>query len=274
MTAMDMPLLGYGTWPLQGDQAIACTQRALELGYRHLDTAQMYGNETEVGRAMLGSRFHRDEVFLTTKVHPDNYVDTRFADSVRRSLDQLAVDQVDLLLLHWPHRSLVMEAVLDHLLVALEGGQARRIGVSNFNPDDLARAQAHTEGRIFCNQIELHPFVDQRPTIEAANRLGIKLVAYCPVARGKVLDDPTLQTIAAAHGITPAQVALAWLIQQGIAAIPMSRNRERAEANLASQLIKLDSEEIGQIDGMAQAGGKLIMPSSLTSAWGLPPASP
>jgi len=268
MPAIDMPLLGYGTFPLRDDEATACTQTALALGYRHLDTAQMYANETEVGRAMAQSGLDRDAIFLTTKVHPDNYDDASFAPSVRKSLDQLAVDQVDLLLLHWPHASLAMEAVLDRLVAALESGQTRQIGVSNFNPDDLARAQAHAGGRIACNQIELHPFLDQRPTIEASTRLGIQLVAYCPVARGRVLDDPTLQTIATAHGNTPAQIAIAWLVQQGIAAIPMSRNRERAQANLDSQTIRLSDDEMQRINAIGHADGKMINPPGLTPTWG------
>ena len=129
MPVIDMPLLGYGTFPLKGEEAITCTLMALELGYRHLDTAQMYGNEAEVGRAMTESGLHRDDVFLTTKVKPDNYDDNSFAPSVRQSLEKLDVDQVDLLLLHWPHPSLEMEAVLDRLVAAKEAQkQAASVG--------------------------------------------------------------------------------------------------------------------------------------------------
>jgi diketogulonate reductase-like aldo/keto reductase len=268
MTSLDMPLLGYGTFPLKDDEAKACTLTALELGYRHLDTAQMYQNEAEVGQAMAASGLDRSEIFLTTKVHPDNYDQGQFASSVSRSLDALRVDQVDLLLLHWPHPSLEMPAVLDRLIAALEAGQARTIGVSNFGPDDLARAQDLAGGRLSCNQIELHPFVDQRPTIEAAAKLGIKLTAYCPVARGKVLDDPTLQAIGKAHDKTAAQIAIAWLVQQGIAAIPMSRNRERAKANLDSLSIGLGDEEMQRINDIGRADGKMINPPGLTPIWG------
>ncbi len=268
MTSIDMPLLGYGTFPLKGGEAKACTAMALELGYRHLDTAQMYANEAEVGQAIAASGLDRDEIFLTTKVHPDNYDEAAFAPSVARSLEALGVEQVDLLLLHWPHPSLEMPDVIGRLVAALENGRARTIGVSNFNPADLARAQELAGGRIACNQIELHPFVDQRPTIEAAADLGIRLTAYCPVARGKVLDDPTLNAIGEAHGRSPAQIAIAWLVQQGIAAIPMSRNRERAKANLESREIALGDDDMRRIDDIASPDGKMIQPPGLTPIWG------
>jgi len=268
MAAIDMPLLGYGTFPLKGSEATACTLMALDLGYRHLDTAQMYQNEAEVGQALKGSGLDRDEVFITTKVHPDRYGDTDFAQSVEQSLHRLGVDQVDLLLLHWPHPSLEMDAVLERLVAALEAGKARTIGVSNFGPSDLARAHELADGRLACNQIELHPFVDQAPTIAAAAKLGIKLTAYCPVARGKVLDDPTLQAIGKNHERSPAEIAIAWLMQKDIAAIPMSRNQGRAKANLESRTIRLSDEEMGRIDGIATANGKLIDPPGLTAIWG------
>lgn len=268
MPVTEMPLLGYGTFPLKGDEALACTLMALELGYRHLDTAQMYQNEASVGRAMGDSGLGRDEIFLTTKVHPDNYDAGTFEDSVARSLETLRCDQVDLLLLHWPHPSLEMEAVLERLVAAKEAGQARTIGVSNFNPEDLERAQDLAGGQLACNQIELHPYVDQRPTIEAAERIGIRITAYCPVARGKVIDDPTLKAISEPLGMSAAQVAIAWLVQRGIAAIPMSRNRERASANLESASIKLGEEEMRAIDEIGRADGKMINPSGLTPIWG------
>jgi diketogulonate reductase-like aldo/keto reductase len=268
MPALEMPLLGYGTFPLKDAEAEGCTLMALELGYRHLDTAQMYRNEREVGKAIQASGLARDDIFLTTKVHPDNYNEASFLPSVRQSLEALGVDAVDLLLLHWPHPSLEMADVLERLVAALDAGQARSIGVSNFGPDDLARAQELTGGRVACNQIELHPFVDQRPTIEAAAKLGVKLVAYCPVARGKVLDDPTLQAIGEARGNTPAQIAIAWLVQQGIAAIPMSRNRERAAANLAAGESKLSDDEMKQISAIGTVEGKMINPPGLTPIWG------
>ncbi|MDH3662347.1 MAG: aldo/keto reductase [Alphaproteobacteria bacterium] len=268
MPTIDMPLLGYGTFPLRNDEATACTRMALELGYRHLDTAQMYQNEAEVGRAMVESGLAREKIFLTTKVHPDNYGERDFAPSVDRSLKALGVDQVDLLLLHWPHPSLEMRAVLDRLVATQDAGQARTIGVSNFNPDDLARAQEIAGGRIACNQIELHPFVDQRATIAAAADLGIKLTAYCPVARGKVLDDPTLAAIGGTHATGAAAIAIAWLVQHGIAAIPMSRNRERAKANLESRSIQLSDEEMRRIDAIGRIDGKMINPPGLSPIWG------
>lgn len=268
MAIDDMPLLGYGTFPLKGEEATRCTLMALELGYRHLDTAQMYANEAEVGRAMEKSGIPRDDIFLTTKVHPDNYGKGDFKASVTRSLERLDVEQVDLLLLHWPHPSLAMEAVLERLVAVKEAGQARTIGVSNFGPTDLARAQDIAGNTLSCDQIEIHPFVDQSASIEAAAALGMNVVAYCPVARGQVMDEPTLQAIGEAKNKTPAQIAIAWLVQQGIAAIPMSRNQDRAKANLESQEISLSDDEMQRIAAVASPTGKLIDPVSLTPIWG------
>lgn len=268
MTTIDMPLMGYGTFPLQGDEARRCVTMALELGYRHLDTAQMYRNEAEVGRAVKESAIARNDLFLTTKVHPDHYDAPMFADSVAQSLDTLQTESVDLLLLHWPHPSLDMDGVLNRLVETLEAGQAKSIGVSNFGPEDLERAQRIAGGRIACNQIELHPFVDQRATMQGAADLGIKLTAYCPVARGKVVDDPTLSAIGKDHGKTAAQIALAWLAQHGIAAIPMTRTRDHAAANLESLTIGLSEQEMARIDDLGSLDGKMINPPGLTPVWG------
>ncbi len=268
MRITDMPLLGYGTFPLRGDEARDCVAMALELGYRHLDTAQMYGNEAEVGRAIRDSGLARDQIFLTTKVHPDHYGADAFAPSVARSLDALGVDRVDLLLLHWPHPSLDMAEVVARLLHTLDAGQATSIGVSNFGPDDLSRAQRIAEGEIACDQIELHPFVDQDATLRTAADLGIRITAYCPVARGRVSGDPTLEAIGEAHGVSAATVALAWLRQKAIAAIPMSRDRGHARANLESQALRLDDREIERIDRLGRAAGKMIEPAGLTPVWG------
>ncbi len=263
-----MPLIGYGTFPLQGDEARACVTMALAVGFRHLDTAQMYRNEAEVGHALKAFGLSRDEVFLTTKVHPDNYSADSFDSSVERSLEALQVEHVDLLLLHWPHPSLDMAEVLARLVAAKEAGQAATIGVSNFGPDDLTRAQELAAGDIACNQIELHPFVDQQATIKTARDLGVRLTAYCPVARGQVSEDPTLKAIAKAHGKTAAQIALAWMVQKEITVIPMTRSEHHAVANLESADIALTPEEIKKIDGLGRLDGKLINPPGLTPIWG------
>lgn len=263
-----MPLLGYGTFPLQGDEATSSVTMALEVGFRHLDTAQMYRNEAEVGLALKASGLERDEVFVTTKVHPDHYGAENFADSVKRSLDALQVEQVDLLLLHWPHPSLEMADVMARLIEAKEAHQARSIGVSNFGPEDLSHAQRLAAGQVSCNQIELHPFVDQKATLLMAGDLGIKITAYCPVARGQVSDDPILTSIGQAHGTTAAQIALAWMVQQGVAVIPMTRSRHHAVANLESGAITLSDQEMQKIGDIGRLDGKLINPPGLTPVWG------
>ena len=265
---LDMPLLGYGTFPLRDNDARNCVAMALELGYRHLDTAQMYKNEAEVGQAIRDSGLPRTQVFLTTKVYPDNYDTEKFAPSVSRSLATLQVKYVDLLLLHWPHSTLKMKDVLACLVSAQETGQARAIGVSNFGPNDLNRAQETTGGRISCNQIEIHPFVDQNATIRAAADLKIKLIAYSPLALGRVANNPILQAIGDKHGYTAAQVALGWLITRGIAAIPMTRTRAHAQANLESLAVNLTDREVEEIDALGTRDGKILKPRSLASIWG------
>lgn len=264
-----MPLVGLGTYPLAGADATATVLTALELGYRHLDTAQMYRNEAQVGAALARSGLPREAVFLTTKVHPDNYAPAdRFRASVARSLDALGTDRVDLLLLHWPHATAPFEATLDLLLAERAAGRARAVGVSNFGVADLRRAAAHGGGLVRADQVELHPLLDQGPLLAAAAELGVALIAYCPLARGALLDDSTLAAIARRHGRSAAQVALRWLVQQGVAAVPMSRSPANLRANLALFDFALAPEEMAAVAALGRAGRRVVAAGPYPFAWG------
>lgn len=262
----EIPLVGYGTYPLAGDAAVAGVTAALEHGYRHIDTAQMYGNEAEVGRAITRSGLPRDSIFVTTKVHPDNYAPGRFRDSVRASLDSLGLDRVDLLLLHWPNPRHRLAEVLDLLVEAQEAGQTRLIGISNNGPGDIVRAVELSGGRVVNDQIEFHPLLDRSGEQEAARRAEISLTAYCPVARGRVADEPELQAIGARHGKTAAQVALRWAVQQGVIVIPKASTPARIGENLALFDFALDEHEMRRISALRSRNRRLIQFAGYT-AW-------
>lgn len=248
LDGLAMPALGFGTYPLRGEEAVAAVTRALELGYRHLDTAQLYGNEAEIGRAIRASGLPRDALFVTTKVAPAQCGPDMFLDSVDRSLEALGLAAVDLLLLHWPAPAFALETTLALLLEARASGRARRIGVSNVGAALLRRGQALAGGALVVDQVEWHPLIDQRALLAAARSLGVHLTAYAPLARGRVAEEPVVQAIAARHGVAPGQVALAWILQHGAAAIPMSRSETNQRANLAAADVVLDAAAMAALD--------------------------
>ncbi len=207
-----VPSLGLGTYRLSGGQCTKAVERALALGYRHIDTAQMYRNEGEVGRGIRASGVDREEVFLATKVWPSDFSRDDVPRKTRESLRNLGTDYVDLLLMHWPSQDVPLEETLGAMTEVKEEGSVRHIGVSNFPPRMVEKAAGHTE--VFCNQVEYHPHKAQDVLLEQAKKMDYLLTAYRPIARGEVLDDETLREIGEAHGKTPAQVALRWLIQQ------------------------------------------------------------
>ena len=264
-----IPSLGFGTWQLEGRAAEEMTERALELGYRHLDTAQAYGNEAEVGRGLRRSSVPREDVFLTTKVWPDRYAPGDFRASVEGSLEKLAVERVDLLLLHWPQfDGTTLERTLDLLNEAREAGKTRHIGVSNFTTGLLDRAWEVTDAPLAANQVEYHPFLDQDAVLAATRERGMCLTAYSPVARGRVLGEPALQEIGDRHGVGPAAAALGWLLQQGgVAAIPKTSDPDHARANLRALDLELSEEEMGRISGLARPDGRIIDPAGLAPDW-------
>lgn len=253
-----VPVLGLGTWQLEGRSCLRAVEEALGLGYRHVDTAQMYGNEAEVGRALRASGVPREEVFLTTKVWRDNLDRGSVLRTTRESLQRLATDYVDLLLIHWPNPAVPLEETLGAFRELQEEGRTRHVGVSNFPPSLLRRALELAP--VLCNQVEYHPFLGQRPLLDLARRHGILITAYSPLARGEVSRDPVLQEIGRQHGKTPSQVALRWLVQQErVAAIPKASSPEHLRANLEVFDFVLSDEEMRRIHALDR-GRRLIDP--------------
>lgn len=244
-----IPALGLGTWLLHGPGCSDVVEEALHRGYRHLDTAQTYDNEDRVGEALQRAHVEREEVFLTTKVWFDNYPKERFHRSVDESLKKLKTDYVDLLLLHWPRFSgLEMERVLDSLMTVRESGKARHIGVSNFTARQVERAQLHTKGGLVANQVEYHPLLNQSGLLAKLQDHEMALIAYSPLARGKILSHDVVREIALSHQADPAQVVLAWLLAQPrVAAVPKASTADHLRTNLVALELKLSNEEMARL---------------------------
>lgn len=261
-----LPLVGYGTWPLAGEEALRCVLMALETGYRHVDTAQMYGNEAEVGRAVAVSGLPRRDIFIVTKVDPANLGEGRFRDSVRRSTDDLC-GPADLLLVHWPPPDGEVDAVIDRLARCQAEGLAARVGISNFPVRLMKRAVRRSPVPLVNNQVEFHPLLDQSRVLAAARDLGIMLSAYCPLARGAALSDPVIRRIGQRLGRPPAEVVLRWIVQQGVAAIPMTRKRDNAASNLQALAFELPDEDMAAIAALGRQGRRLVRPASMQGRW-------
>lgn len=247
---MQIPALGLGTFRLQDQQVIDSVRNGLELGYRHIDTAQIYGNEAAVGQAIAGSDVARDELFVTTKVWTANLAADQLIPSLEESLAKLGLEQLDLALIHWPSPAdaIPVAEYMTALAEARSRGLTRQIGISNFTiahmQQSIDTVGAH---EIATNQVEIHPFLQNRKVVDFARSQGIHLTAYMPLAYGKVMQDPVIQGIAAAHDATPAQVTLAWLLQQGFAVIPSSTRRENLASNLLALDLGLSEEEMAAI---------------------------
>lgn len=245
-----VPSLGFGTWQLRGEACFDATLHALALGYRHLDTAQGYENESEVGRAIVASGVPRDSLFVVTKVKPSNYAAADAVRSAEESLRALGTERIDLLLLHWPRRDVPVEETLGALATLQDRGVVRHLGVSNFPPSLVRRADAAQ--RIFTNQVEYHPYLHQRDLLAMSDDLDLLLTAYSPVAKGAVVDDPLLREIGLGHGKSAVQVVLRWLVQQDrVAAIPKAATAEHRAANLEIFDFVLSAEEMDRIHGLA-----------------------
>lgn len=255
-----IPALGLGTWMMRGKEVRQITEKAIDAGYRHIDTAQMYGNEREIGKAIAGAGIDRNELFLTTKVWWENLETSKFSRSVEASLTHLGVDQVDLLLIHWPHPSLELETYLGELVRMQEQERTRHIGISNFTPDLVDRAVA-TGARLVTNQVEFHPLLDQSAILRTCRRHGLSVTAYAPLARSKVLNMETITGIARRHEKTPAQVTLRWHIQhRDVIAIPKTSTPERLEENLDIFDFRLSDEEMEHISALARRDERLVNP--------------
>ncbi|WP_267639756.1 aldo/keto reductase [Haloarchaeobius amylolyticus] len=245
---MTLPLVGLGTMGIDDPDAIAS---ALDAGYRHLDTAQIYENEGVVGEGLAKSDVPREDVFLATKVWATNLAPEDVRESTAASLDRLGVDSVDLLYVHRPIEAYDPATTLPAFDDLVEDGLTKHVGVSNFTKAELATAREHLDAPIFAHQIEYHPFF-QTPELLADNRAHDEtVVAYSPLAQGKVFDDPTLQDIADSHDATPADVAIAWLCQkEGVVTIPKAAGRTHQEGNLAAADIGLSEAECARIDDL------------------------
>lgn len=252
-----IPLIGLGTWNLRGSSCVRMVEQALLLGYRHVDTAEMYDNEREVGEGLRASGLARGEVFITTKIWPSHFAARELERAVKESLARLQLAEVDLLLLHWPNPQIPLRETLGALSQVKRMGLARHIGVSNFTVALIDEA-ALAEEPLICNQVEVHPFIDQSKVIAACRRQGMATVAYSPVARGGVKSDKLLARIAKAHGKSAAQVSLRFLVQRGIVVIPRTSRVERLSENLAIFDFVLSEAEMAEIAGLARHDVRIV----------------
>ena len=266
--SIPMPVLGLGTFRLQGQTVVDSVKSGLSIGYRHIDTAQIYGNEAEVGQAIAESGIPRDELFVTTKIWIEALAADRLIPSLRESLTKLRMDAVDLTLIHWPSPgdAVPLKDTLDALIDAKRLGLTRAIGLSNFTVAQMREAAALVgPDQLATNQVEIHPFLQNRAVIAAAKALDLALTAYMPLAYGKVMTEPVLLDIAAKHGTTPAQVSLAWLLQQGFTVIPSSSKPANQAANLDASRLRLDDADMSAIATLDR-GERLANPD-FAPAW-------
>ncbi|HEY5216522.1 MAG TPA: aldo/keto reductase [Pseudolabrys sp.] len=252
-----IPIVGFGTWALRGRDCARLVEQAIRLGYRHIDTAQMYDNEREVGEGVRASG-KRSEVMVTTKVAPTMLAPHDLERSVKASLVHLRLDAIDLLLIHWPNPRVPLAETLGALAKMKQEGYAKQIGVSNFTVALLDEADKVSSEPLVCNQIECHPFLDQDKVIAACRAHGMAVVAYSPIARGSATGDALLERIGQAHGKSAAQVCLRWLTQQGIAVIPRTSKVERLAENLGNVDFDLSDAEMKEIAGLARPGGRIV----------------
>ncbi len=263
-----IPVLGFGTFRMEAPDVLRMVPAALKLGFRHVDTAQIYRNEAAVGEAIAGSGVARGDIFLTTKVWIDNFAPDRFATSVDESLAKLRTDHVDLLLLHWPNGSVPLADQIGALNAVREAGRTRHIGVSNYTIALLAQARALSAAPLVTNQVEDHPYLDQGRLLAAMRDAGMALTAYYAMADGKVFADPLLAEIAARHHRSIAQIVLRWLVQQeGVVALSKTVSEDRARDNAAIFDFALDEAEMAAIHGLAEPGGRVLKPEGLSPVW-------
>ncbi|WP_423194203.1 2,5-didehydrogluconate reductase DkgB [Cupriavidus sp. H18C2] len=266
---MSIPSFGVGTFRLTGQAAVDSVRQALELGYRAVDTAQIYGNEADVGQALAESGVARGDLFVTTKIWTANYAADKLVPSLRESLDKLRTDYVDLTLIHWPApgNGVPLPEFMAALADAKAQGLTRQIGVSNFNIDLTRQAiDVVGAGQIATNQIELSPYLQNRKLAAFLQEQGIAVTSYMTLAYGKVLKDPVLARIADKHHATVAQVTLAWALQLGYAVIPSSTRRENLASNLLARDLKLDDADLAAIAAL-ERNGREVSPDGLAPQW-------
>jgi 2,5-diketo-D-gluconate reductase B len=250
-TGLDLPAIGLGTWPMTGSECTQAVRQALDVGYRHIDTATAYENEAAVGQALRDSDVPREQIHLTTKVWWDRLEPKAMRQSLEDSLRALGTEQVDLFHIHWPGTDWDLARSIDTLVALRDEGKARHIGVANF-PLGLLRQVVETLGApLSAIQVEYHVLLSQQPLLDFARSHDLLLTAYTPLARGQAAAQPVIQAIARKHGVLPSQVALKWLLDQdGVAAIPKASSRENQLANLAALTVQLDDEDRAAIAGL------------------------
>ncbi len=257
-----IPAIGLGTWAARGDECAQAVAAALRAGYRHIDTASMYGNEEAVGEGLRASGIPLAEVFVATKVWWEELRDGALQRSAEASLKRLGLHQVDLLLIHWPNRDVPLRESMAALCATRRRGMARHIGVSNFSVGLLDEATALADEPLVVNQCEYHPCLDQSKVLAACKRLGLAFTSYSPLGRGDVLKEPTVRSIAARHGKTAAQIVLRWHVQQpGVIAIPKSADPARIAENIAIFDFALTTDDMNAIFALARPDGRLISPA-------------
>ncbi len=262
-----IPALGFGTFRLEGATARRMVGEALAIGYRHIDTAQMYGNEAEVGQAIAESGVPRGDIWLTSKIWPDHFRDGDLQRAAEASVRRLGTEP-DLLLLHWPNPQVPLAETMRALNEVRRRGLTRHIGISNFPTALIQQALALTEAPLLANQVEYQPWLSQRAVLDVLRANDMVLIAYSPLAQGRVFGDPTLLRIGEKYGKNPGQVTLRWLLQQdGVSAIPRSGNVAHARANFAIFDFALTPEEMAEISALARPGGRVINPAGFAPAW-------
>ena len=263
-----IPAIGFGTYGMERADMLRMIAAALNGGFRHIDTGQIYRNEAEVGECTVSSGVPRSELFITTKVWVANYPASRFAASVDQSLRNLQTDYIDLLLLHWPHDGVPLAEQIGLLNETVRSGKVRHIGVSNFNRRLLEQAVGLSAAPLVTNQFEYHPYLSQSLLAGATRRAGLAVTAYCAMAIGRVLGDPTLAEIAASHGRSIPQVVLRWLVQQGgVVALSRTTNPNRVAENLAIFDFELGEDEMAAIQALAVPDGRIVNPPGLAPVW-------
>lgn len=258
---IDVPEIGLGTYKLHDRDCTNAVRMALDIGYRHIDTAQMYKNEREIGEAINISTVPREDIFLATKIWHTNLDADDVLQTTEDSLRNLDTPYVDLLMIHWPNDQYDLRDTIEAMLVLRDQGKAMNIGVSNFPLSLLQKANEEIRAPIFCNQVEFHPFIDQLDLLDYAIENDIMLTAYAPLAQGSVMENKTLQKIGESHGKSPSQISLRWLIEQeNVVAIPKATSKEHLKENFEIFDFQLTDDEFEQID-MLDKSTRLVNPS-------------
>jgi diketogulonate reductase-like aldo/keto reductase len=253
-----IPAVGLGTWDLRGRSCARAVEQALRLGYRHIDTAEMYDNEREVGEGLRASRVKRDDVFITTKVWQTHLSPPELERSTKESLVRLRLSEIDLLLIHWPNPHIPLAESIGALCKMKRAGFARHIGISNFTVPMVAEAVKLATEPLVTNQFEWHPYLDQSKLVAATRQAGLAVTAYSPIARGRAAGDKVLKSIGLAHKKTAGQVCLRFLVQEGAIVIPRTSKVERLSENFSIFDFALDDAEMDQIRKLSSRSGRIV----------------